>query len=134
MTLWRLVRREIRHRKLSFALAVVAVMAPVGALVGTVTLLKAHDLGTRQIIEAKLARTAMAVRARQVEAAVPIEVRYGNAHGADSRWVCLTGAPTVGGSVPHRDVAVICVGDHQVRERVQVEVAGTRVVGMITGR
>lgn len=69
MTLWRLVRREIRHRKLSFALAVVAVMAPVGALVGTVSLLRVHDLRTGEILEAKLARTATAVHARQAEAA-----------------------------------------------------------------
>lgn len=54
MTLWRLVGREILHRKLNFALGVASVLVAVGCLVGELTLLRAHDLRTQQRM-AKLA-------------------------------------------------------------------------------
>jgi putative ABC transport system permease protein len=51
MNLLRLVQREIRHRFSGFALSVICVGFAVGSLVGAMTLLSAHDLKTRQIID-----------------------------------------------------------------------------------
>lgn len=65
MTLWRLITKEIRYRKLNFALAVLSVLAAVACLVAMVTLLRVHDLRTEQLIQAKIAETAEKVRARQ---------------------------------------------------------------------
>jgi len=56
MTIRRLVLREIGYRKLSFALAVLSVVVAVGCLVGALTLLKAHDARTGQILQAKQAQ------------------------------------------------------------------------------
>jgi putative ABC transport system permease protein len=58
MTLWRLVTREIRHRKLSFALGALSAMIAVGVLVAELTLLRAHDARTRDILARKEAQTA----------------------------------------------------------------------------
>ena len=55
MTVWRLISREILHRKLNFALGVVSVLVAVGVLVAAVTLLKAHDLSTEQLLTRKQA-------------------------------------------------------------------------------
>lgn len=68
MSLWRLVIREIRYRRLNFAVAVLSVMAAAGCLVTTVTLLRGHDLRTRAILEAREAETADRVRERREEA------------------------------------------------------------------
>lgn len=62
MTLWRLVTREIRHRKLSFALGALSAMIAVGVLVAELTLLRAHDARTRHILARKEARTAQRLR------------------------------------------------------------------------
>ncbi len=56
MNIWRLVAREILHRKLSFALGVLSVVVAVGCLMGQLTLLDAHDLRTEQILAAKQAQ------------------------------------------------------------------------------
>ncbi len=56
MTIWRLVFRELLYRKLNLALAVVSVLVAVGCLVGAMTLLRAHDVRTEQIIAAKQAQ------------------------------------------------------------------------------
>jgi len=53
MTVWRLVRKEIRHRRLNFALAVLSVVVAVGVLTAEVTLLRAHDIGTEQLLAEK---------------------------------------------------------------------------------
>ncbi len=48
MSIWRLIQREILHRKLNFALALCAVIAAVAASVGAVTLLAAHRVEVTQ--------------------------------------------------------------------------------------
>ena len=58
MTIWSLLVREILHRKLSFALGVFSVMIACGSLIGSVTLLRIHDIETGQILEAKQAELA----------------------------------------------------------------------------
>ena len=55
MDIWRLVTREVRHRKLTFALAVLSVLIAVGVLVAELTLLRGHDLRTEQILADKQA-------------------------------------------------------------------------------
>jgi ABC-type lipoprotein release transport system permease subunit len=53
MTLTRLILREIRHRKLSFALSVLGVALAVGCVVGTLGLLRAYDLHSGARIAAR---------------------------------------------------------------------------------
>jgi putative ABC transport system permease protein len=55
MTIWNLLIREILHRKLSFALAVLSVMVASGSLIGSITLLKIHDIHTSKLLEQKQA-------------------------------------------------------------------------------
>ncbi len=57
MTLWRLVVKEILHRRLNFVLGLLSVVLAVGCLVGALTLLKVHDLRTRWVLERKEAET-----------------------------------------------------------------------------
>ncbi len=57
MNLSRLVFREIRHRKLSFALGVVSAAVAVAGLVAALAILQKHDARTEQIITAKEAET-----------------------------------------------------------------------------
>ncbi len=65
MSIWRLVFREVLYRKLNFGLAVLAVLVAVGCLVAELTLLRAHDLRTRQRVAEK--QTETAVRMEQFE-------------------------------------------------------------------
>jgi len=62
MSVLRLILREIAWRKLSFFLGLVSVVAAVGCLVGSLTILRAHDLQTRAILAQKEeeVKTAMA--------------------------------------------------------------------------
>jgi len=53
MTIWRLVQKEIAHRRLGAAISVLAVSVAVGVLVSQVGLLRAHDLKTEQVLAAK---------------------------------------------------------------------------------
>lgn len=53
MTTWRLIIREILHRKVNFGLGLLSVAVAVGSLVGALTLLKVHDVRTRQILDRK---------------------------------------------------------------------------------
>jgi len=62
MTLWRLVFKEIRLRRLSFCLSAALAAASVGLLVAHLSLLRAHDERTGQILEAKEAQTAAEMR------------------------------------------------------------------------
>jgi hypothetical protein len=55
MNVWRVVVKEIRHRKLNFALGVMSVIVAVGVLVGQFTLLRAHDLSTEEFLADKQA-------------------------------------------------------------------------------
>ena len=53
MTIWNLLIREILHRKMNFALAVLSVMVASGSLIGSVTLLRIHDIHTGKLLEQK---------------------------------------------------------------------------------
>lgn len=53
MTIWSLLIREILHRKLNFALAVLSVVVASGSLIGSIALLRIHDVRTDQILEQK---------------------------------------------------------------------------------
>jgi putative ABC transport system permease protein len=55
MTVWRLVRKEIGHRKLNFALGVLSVLVAVGVVVVQFTLLRAHDARTEDLLQSKQA-------------------------------------------------------------------------------
>lgn len=57
MNLFRLVCREILHRKMSFALGVVSAALAVACLVAALGILRKHDLRTEQIIAAKETET-----------------------------------------------------------------------------
>jgi len=57
MNLGRLIIKEIGHRKLNFGLGIAAVLVAVTVLVAQVALLHAHDIRTRQILDAKVAET-----------------------------------------------------------------------------
>jgi len=50
MSIWRLVVREILYRKLGFALGLLAVAVAVGSLVAALTLLRAHDVRTDEVM------------------------------------------------------------------------------------
>jgi hypothetical protein len=57
MNVGHLILREIRYRKLNFALGTLSVVVAVGCLVAEVMLLRAHDLRTEEIVAAKEAET-----------------------------------------------------------------------------
>ena len=53
MNVWQLVKREIAHRKLNFALGVLSVAVVAACLVAQFTLLRAHDIRTSQLLDEK---------------------------------------------------------------------------------
>jgi len=53
MSVWRLMAKEVLHRKLSFLLGLVSIAAALACLVGALRLLEAHDIRTGQIIAQK---------------------------------------------------------------------------------
>ncbi|MCC6354761.1 MAG: FtsX-like permease family protein [Verrucomicrobiae bacterium] len=57
MTIWRLILREISHRTIGFALGLLSVSIAVASLAGAMTLLRAHDIRTEEIVAAKEAET-----------------------------------------------------------------------------
>jgi hypothetical protein len=57
VTLWKLIAKEILHRKSRFAQGVLAVVVAVGCFTGSGALLRAYDIGTREILAAKQAET-----------------------------------------------------------------------------
>jgi putative ABC transport system permease protein len=67
MTIWRLALKEILHRKLSFALALLSVALAVGCLVGAVTLLGVHDVRTQQVLNEERAKTEDLLNRKQAE-------------------------------------------------------------------
>ena len=60
MTLWRLVLREIHHRRLSFLLATVSVAIAIDCLVGALTMLHTDELHTLEILECRQAEVEQA--------------------------------------------------------------------------
>ncbi len=65
MTVWRLVIREICHRKLSFLMGVLSVTTAVACLVGAQTLLRADRVITGHVLEQKQSQVAQAIAARE---------------------------------------------------------------------
>lgn len=57
MSLWRLVFREIAHRKLNFVLCLCSIAVAAACLTASTTLLRAHDVRTTQIAATKEAQT-----------------------------------------------------------------------------
>jgi hypothetical protein len=55
VTIWSLLIREILHRKVNFVLGVLSVMVASAMLIGSVTLLRIHDIRTGHILEQKQA-------------------------------------------------------------------------------
>jgi len=53
MTIWKLVTSEILHRKMNFALSVLSVIVASASFIGSVTLLRIHDLRTDRILQQK---------------------------------------------------------------------------------
>ena len=53
MTLWRLVRREISHRRLTFLVGLVCIVVAVGVFIAEITVLKAYDIQTEYILSDK---------------------------------------------------------------------------------
>ncbi len=62
MDIWRLITKEILHRKLASALGVLSVLVAVGVLVAELTLLRAHDVHTEQILAEKYAKAQAQLR------------------------------------------------------------------------
>ncbi len=67
MSLWHLIFRELLHRKLNFALALLAVTVGVGAPVGAVILLQAFEQRTEEIVAAKEAEVRQQMAAMENE-------------------------------------------------------------------
>ncbi len=62
MGIWRLVVKEVLHRKLNFGLGLLSVVIAVACLVGALTILRAHDIRTDQIIALKESETREEMR------------------------------------------------------------------------
>jgi|GEM_PF-108539 len=69
MSIFQLVIQEIRHRRWNFLLLLAAMTVAVASLTGALTLLKAHELQTREILAAKQRETEAAIdkKRKQVE-------------------------------------------------------------------
>ncbi|MGD9856882.1 MAG: ABC transporter permease [Planctomycetaceae bacterium] len=67
MSVWRMVMREIGHRKLNFGLGVLAVAVAIGCIVGAQSLLQADRLITQQVLSAKQAEVEAAIAAKQAD-------------------------------------------------------------------
>ncbi len=67
MNVWRIVTREIAHRKLNFGLGVLAVAVAIACLVGAQSLLQADRLITQQVLADKQAKVEAAIAAKQAE-------------------------------------------------------------------
>lgn len=69
MNVWHLVFREIAHRKLNFLLGLLSVAVAVGCLVGAMTLVRANELRTRELLQAKQAEVEQAINDREADVA-----------------------------------------------------------------
>lgn len=67
MSIWRLVAKEILHRKITFAMGLCSVALAVACLVGALTLLDVYDAHTAKILEAKEAETSERMAALEDE-------------------------------------------------------------------
>lgn len=75
MNVWKLVVQEIRHRKWNFVLGLLSVTVAVACLVGSMTLLDADEIRTREILEAKQAAHEQALEAKRQEVAEAVAAR-----------------------------------------------------------
>jgi putative ABC transport system permease protein len=69
MNVWRLVVREIAHRKLNFLLGLLSVAVAVGSLVGAMTLVRGNELRTGELLAAKQADVEQAIAKKEKEVA-----------------------------------------------------------------
>jgi putative ABC transport system permease protein len=65
MNVWRLVFREIKHRRLNFAMGLLSVAAAVASLIGAQTLLTGDRIVTGRLLSAKHAEVRMALEEKQ---------------------------------------------------------------------
>jgi len=65
MNVWRMILKEIAHRKVSFVLGTVSVLVASACLVGELTLLGSHDARTRKILTEKQAAAQARLEARR---------------------------------------------------------------------
>ena len=65
MTLWHMLREEIHFRRLAFILGCASVAVAVAAVVGSLSLLRSHDLRTEKLVEQKEAETREAMKAME---------------------------------------------------------------------
>ncbi len=76
MTIWRLIGREIAHRKLNFAIASVSGVIAVAVLVGGIGVLNRHDSNTRAITAGMRAQTAQRVDDERKQVAGRVAKRH----------------------------------------------------------
>ncbi|MBX3438121.1 MAG: FtsX-like permease family protein [Planctomycetaceae bacterium] len=67
MSVWRMVFREIGHRKLNFCLGVLAVTAAIACIVGAQSLLQADKLITREVLSARQSEVEAAIEAKEAD-------------------------------------------------------------------
>jgi len=67
MNVWRLVVREISHRRLNFTLGLVSVAVAVGCLVGALTLLRADEIRTAEILDRQRTENEQQIAKRQTD-------------------------------------------------------------------
>lgn len=65
MSVWRLVVREMKHRKLNFLLGVLSVTVAVACLIGAQTLLKADKVVTAQLLDEKQTQIEQAIAEKE---------------------------------------------------------------------
>ena len=67
MSIWRLVVREISHRKLNFALSLLSVSVAVGCFVGALRLLQGYERRTAEILWVQQAKVEEAIEGRRIQ-------------------------------------------------------------------
>ncbi|HUG17956.1 MAG TPA: hypothetical protein VMM56_03200, partial [Planctomycetaceae bacterium] len=65
MSVWRLVVREMKHRKLNFLLGVLSVTVAVACLIGSQTLLQADKVVTAQLLDDKQTQIEQAIAEKE---------------------------------------------------------------------
>ena len=69
MSVWRLVLREMKHRKANFVLSLLSVTVAIGCLVGAQTLLRSDEIQTETILTEKQTEVETAIAARESDVA-----------------------------------------------------------------